>query len=169
MIITNKNIVTDNRSSVSNMYDRIRHAIQLLQISGDNISQEDIDNILTPIIAEGLQELFLYEPISINTSFKLFNELGHIQDLLIEQFKCDFSFFTSEDSQIRFAMQNKNNLYSKLKYKYDYCTYNPLNENDHQVISNALFNGYILFFVGKKSTQIEFSPIWYIISLTFSR
>lgn len=161
--------MTDNRSSVVNMYDRLRHAIQLLRISGDNISQEELDTILSPIIAEGLQELFLYEPINTNTSFRLFNELVYIQDLLIEQFKCDFSFFTSEDSQIRFAMRNKNDLYSKLKYKYNYCTHNPLNENGYQVISNALFNGYTLFFVGKKPTQIEFSPIWYIISLTFSR
>ena len=168
-MITSKDIITDNRSSVVNMYDRIRHAIQLLRISGDNVSQEEIDTILTPIIVEGLQELFLYEPINVNTTFRLFNELGNIQDLLIEQFKCNFSFFTSKDSQIRFAMRNKNDLYSKLKHKYNHCTHNPLNENDHQIISNALFNGYTLFFVGKKPTQIEFSPIWYIISLTFSR
>ena len=168
-MITSKDIVTDNRSDVANMYERIRHAIQLLRISGDNISQEEIDTILTPIIVEGLQELFLYEPINVNTTFRLFNELGYIQDLLIEQFKCNFSFFTSEDSQIRFAMRNKNDLYSKLKYKYNYCTHNPLNENGHQVISNALFNGYTFFFVGKKSTQIEFNPIWYILALTFSR
>ena len=65
-------------------------------------------------------------------------------------------------------MQNEHNLYSKLKDKYNYCTHNPLNENDHQVISNALYNGCTLFFVGKKYTQIEFNPNWYIISLTFS-
>ena len=48
-------------------------------------------------------ELFLYEPICVNTSFKLFNALVQLQDLLIEQFKCNFLFFTSEDLQIRLS------------------------------------------------------------------
>ena len=162
--MTKNDIITYNKPSVVNMYDRLRNAIQLLRISGDNISQEDIDTILTPIIAEGFIELFLYEPINANTSFRLFNTLVHLQDLLIEQFKCKFLFFTSEDSQIRYAMRNKNKLYSKLKYKYNYFTHDSLNENSHlaisnAVISNALYNGYTLFFVGKKHTHTEFSPI----------
>ena len=171
--MTKNDIITYNKPSVVNMYDRLRNAIQLLRISGDNISQEDIDTILTPIIAEGFIELFLYEPINANTSFRLFNTLVHLQDLLIEQFKCKFLFFTSEDSQIRYAMRNKNKLYSKLKYKYNYFTHDSLNENSHlaisnAVISNALYNGYTLFFVGKKHTQNKFDSIWYIISLKFS-
>ncbi len=171
--MTDKNIITVNRPSVVNTYDRLRNAIQLLRISGDNISQEDVDTVITPIIAEGLTKLFLYEPINVNTSFRLYDELVHMQNFLIEQFKCKFLFFTSEDSQIRYAMRNKNKLYSKLKYKYNYFTHDSLNENSHlaisnAVISNALYNGYTLFFVGKKHTHIEFSPIWYIISLKFS-
>lgn len=171
--MTNNDIITYNKPSVVNMYDRLRNAIQLLRISGDNISQEDVDTILTPIIAEGLTKLFLYEPINANTSFRLFDELVHMQNFLIEQFKCNFLFFTSEDSQIRYAMRNKNKLYSKLKYKYNYFTHDSLNENSHlaisnAVISNALYNGYTLFFVGKKHTHTEFSPIWHIISLKFS-
>ena len=173
--MTNKNIVTipDNRPSVVNMYDRLRHAIQLLRISGDNISQEEVDTVITPIIAEGLAKLFLYEPICVNTSFKLFNALVQLQDLLIEQFKCNFLFFTSEDLQIRLAMRNMDDLYSKLKYKYIMYTHNSLNKNGRQLItnavaSNALFNGHTLFFVGKKHTQDKFNSAWYIISLKFS-
>ena len=171
--MTENNIITYNKPSVVNMYDRLRNAIQLLRISGDNISQEEINTIIIPIIVEDLKKLFLYEPINANTSFRLFDALVHIQDILIEQFKCKFLFFTSEDSQIRYAMRNKNNLYSKLKYKYNYFTHDSLNENSHlaisnAVISNALYNGYTLFFVGKKHTHNEFSPIWYIISLKFS-
>ena len=108
--------LTYNKPSVVNMYDRLRNAIQLLRISGDNnISQEEINTIIIPIIVEDLKKLFLYEPINAKTSFRSFDALVHIQDILIEQFKCKFLFFTSEDSQIRYAMRNKNNLYSKLK------------------------------------------------------
>lgn len=170
-IITDKYIITE--PSVVNMRDKLRNAIQLLRISGDNISQEDIDTVLTPIIAEGLIKLFLYEPINTNTAFRLLDTLVCIQDLLIEQFKCNFLVFTSEDLQIRRAMQNTNDLYSKLKYKYIMWTHNSLNKNGRQVIinavsSNALFNGHTLFFVGKKHTQNKFDSIWYIISLKFS-
>lgn len=173
--MTDKNIliIPDKRPAFVNMCDRLRHAIQLLRISGDNISQEEVDTILTPIIAEGFIELFLYEPICVNTSFRLFNALVQLQDLLIEQFKCNFLFFTSEDLQIRLAMRNTDDLYSKLKYKYVMYTHNSLNKNGRQLItnavaSNALFNGHTLFFVGKKHTQNKFDSIWYIISLKFS-
>ena len=171
--MTNKNIITDKRPAFVNMCDRLRHAIQLLRISGDNITQEEVDTVITPIIAEGLIELFLYEPISVDTSFRLYNTLVHLQDLLIEQFKCNFLFFTSEDLQIRLAMRNKDDLYSKLKYKYVMYTHNSLNKNGRQLItnavaSNALYNGCTLFFVGKKHTQNKFDSIWYIISLKFS-
>lgn len=173
--MTDKNIVTvpDNGPDDANMYDKLRHAIQLLRISGDNISQEDIDTVITPIIAEGFTKLFLYEPINVNTSFRLFDELVHMQNFLIEQFKCNFLFFTSEDLQIRLAMRNTDDLYSKLKYKYIMYTHNSLNKDGRQLItnavaSNALFNGHTLFFVGKKHTQDKFNSIWYIISLKFS-
>lgn len=173
--MTDKNIliIPDNRPSVVNMYDRLRNAIQLLRISGDNISQEEFDTVITPIIVEEFIKLFLYEPINVNTSFRLFDELVHMQNFLIEQFKCNFLFFTSEDLQIRLAMRNTADLYSKLKYKYIMYTHNSLNKDGRQLIinavaSNALFNGHTLFFVGKKHTQNKFDSIWYIISLQFS-
>ena len=112
------------------------------------------------------RKLFLYEPINANTSFRLFDALVHIQDILIEQFKCKFLFFTSEDPTIKFVMnRSKVQLYDKLKYKFHYDGNFKLT---HDGIASALYNGYTLFFVGKKHTHIEFSPIWYIISLKFS-
>ena len=56
--MTKNDIITYNKPSVVNMYDRLRNAIQLLRISGDNISQEEINTIIIPIIVEDLKNYF---------------------------------------------------------------------------------------------------------------
>lgn len=151
-------------------YDHIRQAIQLLRIANDYVHQEDLDNVLSPLIVEFFREKFLYEPINEVTSIKLFEEFKNLEELLREQFKCSFSIFSSADPTIKFAMKlSKVQLYDKLKYKFHY---NSNFELTHDGIASVLYSGETFFFVGKKmmrSHSENLEPIWYIISLTFSR
>lgn len=149
-------------------YDHIRQAIQLLRIANDYVHQEDLDNILAPLIVEFFREKFSREQISEVTSIKLLEEFTNLEEILREHFKCSFSIFSSEDPTIKFAMnRSKVQLYDKLKYKFHYDGNFKLTHNG---IASALYSGGTFFFVGKKMmrTHLEnLEPIWYIVQLKF--